>query len=80
VVEAAEPLLVDRRALARLLSVGVATLDRWRSSGRVPQPLVLSPACVRWRLDEVRAWLDAGAPSAREWAARQAAQHNGRPV
>ncbi len=71
------PLLIDRRELARLLSVGVATLDRMRAAGRIPPPLTLSPGCVRWRLDEVRAWLDAGAPTAKEWEARKAAV-NGR--
>ena len=68
---AVQPLLIDRRELARLMSVEVATLDRMRAAGRIPQPLMLSPGCVRWRLDDVRRWLDAGAPTAAEWAARR---------
>jgi predicted DNA-binding transcriptional regulator AlpA len=75
---AVEPLLIDRRELARLLSVGVATLDRMRAAGRIPPPLTFSSGCVRWRLDEVRAWLDAGAPGAAVWAARRDAQRSGR--
>ena len=73
---AVEPLLIDRRRFAELLSVGVATLDRMRAAGRIPQPLVLSRGCVRWRLDDVRRWLDAGAPNAAEWKARKVAANS----
>ena len=55
-----EPLLVSRRQLAALLSVGVATLDRMKSAGRIPAPVTLSPGCIRWRLDTVRRWLAVG--------------------
>jgi predicted DNA-binding transcriptional regulator AlpA len=75
---AVAPLLIDRRELARLLSVGVATIDRMRAAGRLPPALALSPGCVRWRLDEIRRWLDAGAPSAAEWAVSE--KQNGRSV
>ena len=65
---AADPLLVDARRLAVLLSAGVRTLRTWDAAGRLPAPLRIGGRVV-WRLDEVRAWLDAGAPDRETWAA-----------
>ena len=44
---------------------GVRKLDR---SGRIPRPIRIGRS-VRWRVDEIRAWLDAGAPSRDRWEA-----------
>ena len=68
------PLLIDARALAQLLRVSLRTVWSWNALGRLPPPLHLSKGTVRWRLDEVRQWLDAGAPCREEWAARRSAQ------
>ena len=65
---AAEPLLVDARSLARMLCVGIRTVRAWDASGRIPEPLRLSPGCVRWKFSELRAWLDAGCPPREVWA------------
>jgi predicted DNA-binding transcriptional regulator AlpA len=72
---AVEPLLVDRRELARLLSRSLASLDRDTAAGRVPRPLKIG-ASVRWKLSEIRAWVAAGCPDRETW---EAAQHDGRP-
>jgi len=63
---AAAPLLVDARRLAVLLSAGVRTLRTWDAAGRLPAPLRIGGRVV-WRLDEIRDWLDAGAPDRDEW-------------
>jgi predicted DNA-binding transcriptional regulator AlpA len=71
---ALEPLLLSARDLAKLFGVGLRTLRAMDASGRIPAPLRLSPGCVRWRYDELRDWLDAGAPCRQMWEARRAAR------
>jgi predicted DNA-binding transcriptional regulator AlpA len=78
-VAAVEPLLVTREQLAELLTISLATLDRLRDTGKIPAPLALTRGCLRWSLVEIRCWIAAGAPAAREWAVTQSAQRNGRP-
>jgi hypothetical protein len=75
-----EPLAVGREQVAALLSIGVATLDRWDSSG------LLGPVGVRkagrklWSLAELREWVASGMPSRKEWLARRAPTNaSGRP-
>jgi len=62
------PLLVDAREAARLCGLGMTLWYSLLSAGRIPEPLRFGRA-VRWRVDELRAWLDAGAPSRDRWAA-----------
>lgn len=47
------PVYVRDLDLARRYSVSRASIWRWTASGRLPQPVRLSPACTRWRLSEV---------------------------
>jgi hypothetical protein len=74
-VHGLEPLAVRREQAAALFSVGVATWDRWDSSG------VLGPAGVKragvklWSLAELKEWLAAGMPGRKEWQARRKAAH-----
>jgi len=42
-------------------SPGILAVD-----GKLPRPLKIGGA-VRWRLDEIRAWLAAGCPNRQEW-------------
>ena len=70
---AAEPLLVDARSLARMLCVGIRTVRAWDASGRIPEPIRLSPGCVRWRYSEVSDWVSAGCPPREVWARLRAA-------
>jgi excisionase family DNA binding protein len=67
-----EPLLLDVRTVARLLNVSIRTVRAWDTSGRLPAPLRLTRGCIRWRYDELRAWLAAGAPDRAAWEARRA--------
>lgn len=70
---AGPPLVVDARRLAALLCAGVRTVRTWDAAGKIPAPLRISGRVV-WRVDEIRAWLDAGAPDRETWAARLAAR------
>ena len=66
------PLVVDARRLARLLCAGIRTVRTWDAAGKLPKPIRIGGRVV-WRVDEIRAWLDAGAPNRDEWEARKAA-------
>jgi prophage regulatory protein len=68
---AGAPLVADARRLARLLDVGLRTIRAWDASGKLPEPVRIGGRVV-WRLDELRAWLDAGAPDREAWAALRA--------
>ena len=67
------PLVVDARRLARLLSAGLRTVRAWDAAGKLPSPLRISGR-VLWRVEEIRAWLNAGAPDRETWAAIVAAR------
>lgn len=70
---AEQPLAVDARRLASLLSVGVRTVRTWDAAGKLPAPIRVGGS-VRWGVDEIRAWLDAGAPDRETWARIRAAR------
>jgi predicted DNA-binding transcriptional regulator AlpA len=49
--------------------VGVSRAQWWKlhSSGKVPLPVYLGTKAPRWRVDELRDWLAAGAPDRATW-------------
>lgn len=53
--------LVSARELAKLLSVSERTLYRLKSAGELPPAVVLGGS-VRWRLSEIRQWINQGCP------------------
>lgn len=57
----AGPLVLSARDLAALLRLGLRTIRSMDAAGKLPAPVRVGGS-VRWRLDEIRAWLDAGAP------------------
>lgn len=65
-------LLADRRRVALLLGVSVAHVAKLNASGRIPSPRRLGRA-VRWDLDELRRWSDAGCPPRVRWDAMRKA-------
>lgn len=51
-------LLIPKLQLCQLLSVSEATVDRWlRTDPSFPQPRRLGPGTIRWRRDEVMAFI-----------------------
>jgi excisionase family DNA binding protein len=64
---ALEPLLLSAHDLAVLLRLGLRTIRSMDAAGKLPAPVRVGVS-VRWRLDELRAWLDAGAPDRETWA------------
>lgn len=67
------PLAVDARRLAVLLCAGIRTVRTWDAAGKLPVPLRISGK-VLWNLEEIRAWLNAGAPDRKTWAAMRDAR------
>jgi predicted DNA-binding transcriptional regulator AlpA len=65
------PALITAAALARLLGVSLATLERMKARAELPDPIVLSAKCHRGREGEVRAWIDGGCPPRKEWETRR---------
>ncbi len=51
--------LITASQLATLLSISERTVYRLKSSNRLPESINLGGS-VRWRLDDVRRWIDAG--------------------
>jgi len=53
-------------------ALGISTRQIWKmlAAGRLPEPIRLG-RCVRWRLDEIRAWVAAGCPVRAEWEAQR---------
>jgi len=58
------PRLMNLKETAELLSVSRATLYRMQKRDpRFPPPLHLSPGCVRWREDQIRAYIQRLTPN-----------------
>jgi predicted DNA-binding transcriptional regulator AlpA len=70
---AGPPLVVDARHLAAMLCAGIRTVRTWDAAGKLPAPVRIGGRVV-WRVSEIRAWLDAGAPDRETWEARRAAR------
>lgn len=65
-----QALAVDAHQLAAMLGISIAHVRRLDSAGQIPRAVRLG-ACVRWSVDEIRAWLLAGAPARDEWEERR---------
>jgi predicted DNA-binding transcriptional regulator AlpA len=67
---AGAPLLLDANQAAGLCGVSRSRWNWLWGNGRCPAPVRLSGTCVRWRTQELRAWVDAGCPHRSTWEAR----------
>ena len=68
---AVEALLLTDREAAALCGLGRSTWRRLQAAGKVPPPVKLGRSC-RYRKSELLAWIDAGCPDAKTWAALRA--------
>ena len=59
-----ESALLDVEQVAALLHCSPRTVYRLADAGKMPRPLKLG-ALVRWRRDQVLAWINAGCPTCR---------------
>lgn len=71
-------LVATAAEVAGLLGISQRHLWACHASGRLgPRPIALGRA-KRWRLGELRAWLDAGAPPRDLWESRDRDEEGGR--
>jgi predicted DNA-binding transcriptional regulator AlpA len=49
--------LIKAREVARMLDVDVRTIRRWKSQGKLPEPVELSPYVIRWRLSDIEEFI-----------------------
>jgi excisionase family DNA binding protein len=65
-----ESLLVTAKEAAALCSVSERTWRIWHSAGRIPRPVQIGRT-VRWRRDEISAWIAAGCTRRADWEVRR---------
>ena len=65
------PLVVDAKALAKLLGSGLRTVRSWQAAGILPTPVRIGGR-VLWRVQEISDWIDVGAPNRDDWESRKA--------
>ncbi len=63
-----QPLAISARELARLLDVSLRQVWRLNSTGKLPKPVRLGGS-VKWRRDEIVAFVEAGCPDRQTWEA-----------
>jgi predicted DNA-binding transcriptional regulator AlpA len=61
-----DALLIDAEGLAKMLDRSLTSIRRDDQSGRIPRPITLGGA-KKWRVAEVRAWVQAGCPKRKVW-------------
>jgi len=67
--DAGLPLLLTAREAAAVCGRALRTWRSWDASGRIPGPIRIGRSTF-WRLDELRAWVDAGCPPRDVWLAQ----------
>ncbi len=70
-LESAASLALAARDVARLLGISERHLWSLNASGNCPRPIRMGRS-VRWRRDELKAWVAAGCPSRENWEAMEA--------
>lgn len=54
----------DRPAIAALVPVSASTWWQWVRDGKAPKPVKLGLRCTAWRIEDIRAFVEASAPKA----------------
>lgn len=62
--------LIDAKTLGTILRVSRRTVFRLNSLAKIPEPVRIGGA-IRWRAEEISAWLAAGAPDRETWETRE---------
>lgn len=61
-----EKLAIKDVDVSRMLGISRASVWKRHASGRLPLPVRIGRS-VRWRAEEIRAWLNAGCPERTAW-------------
>lgn len=57
------PTLITVEQLAKIVQKSVRSVWRMRSAGQVPAPINVGGG-VRWRVDDIKRWIEDGCPAA----------------
>ncbi len=68
-----EPLLISAKQAAQLAGVSTPTWWRLHAAGKVPAPTRLGGRTL-WHVETLKAWISAGCPDRKAWAAAQGRQ------
>jgi predicted DNA-binding transcriptional regulator AlpA len=52
-----KPLLIDKKAVAGLMSVSIRTVQNLMTAGRLPKPVQLDRRLVRWKLSDIEDYI-----------------------
>jgi predicted DNA-binding transcriptional regulator AlpA len=63
------PLLTAAEVGILLGGINERTVRRAQHAGKLPRPVQVTARCIRWRRDELVAWIAAGCPDRRRWEA-----------
>jgi hypothetical protein len=64
-----EPLMLAAKDAAKLFGKSLRTWRTWDALGLIPKPARIMHSTL-WRLEELKAWAQAGCPRRAEWEAR----------
>ena len=67
------PLAFSAQQLADRLGASLRHIRRLDSAGKIPRPIRLGRS-VRWPVQEIKDWMDAGGPDRRTWEAMKGAR------
>lgn len=72
VFDGVSPALLNKQQVCRLLGdISISTFERIHNTGRLgPRPVRFGKRLVRWRRDELEAWIKAGLPWREVWEER----------
>ena len=68
-MERVDAALVNRKGLAKMLDCSLRHVDALDSSGRLGPRAIRLGRIKRWRLDEVRRWIESDCPCRDRWQA-----------
>jgi predicted DNA-binding transcriptional regulator AlpA len=66
---AKRPVMTDAKGVAELMSTNPAAVWRQLGEGMMPAPLMIGGE-ERWRIAEIRHWIQEGCPDRRSWERR----------
>lgn len=59
--------LIGVAEIAEMLGVAERTVRRLKDTGKTPAPITLGMRMLRWRHEEIDAWIAAGCPTRGDW-------------
>jgi predicted DNA-binding transcriptional regulator AlpA len=69
-----QPLLLNARQSAELCGLSEATWWRLHAAAKCPAPVKIGKS-TRWRVEELRAWTEAGCPDRQTWRVLSASRN-----